>query len=94
MPAAGGRRRQKAAANEASAFKVDEGPVLVDRQSRSTHEASAKAIYFSPLTLLTAAASGRVAARQQSFEASEKAIYFPALTLLMAAAVEVRTKHP
>jgi len=64
------------------------------RQSRSTHEASAKAIYFSSLTLLKAAASGRVAARQKSCEASAKAIYFSSLTIPTAAAVEVRTKRP
>ena len=48
-------------------------------RSRSTHEAPAKAIYFTSLALLTAATSGRVAARQQSFEASAKAIYFDPL---------------
>ena len=40
------------------------------RQSRGTHKASTfkstKAVYFSSLTLLVAAASGRVAARQQT----------------------------
>jgi hypothetical protein len=39
-------------------------------------DASAKAIYFSSLTLLTAAASGGVAARRQSFAAPAKSIYF------------------
>ena len=72
-------RRQKAAAHEASAFKVDEGHMLADevevRMKRPCAK-STKANYFSPLTLLMARPCAK----------STNANYFSPLTLLMAAA--------
>ena len=61
--------RQKAAAHEASAFKVDEGTVLVEKvevRTKRPRSKSTKAVYFSSLTLLMAAASGRMVALQKT----------------------------
>ena len=67
----------------APAFTVDEGPVLNDKVKicmENPRSKSTKAIYFSSLTPLMAAISGRMAARQQTAAATL------ATRLLMAAA--------
>ena len=94
MAAAGGRVAAESCRKRSARVLFLVGDALHGGRSRSTHEESAKAIYFSSLTLLTVAASSRVAAWQQSCEASAKALYLSSLALLTAAAVEVRTKHP
>ena len=62
-------RVKRVGVHEAPAFKVDEGPVLVDKaevRTKRPRSKSTKATFFSSLTLPMAVTSGCMAARQQT----------------------------